>query len=246
MLVFISVSGVAALAAADEHIYDSANLLSESEIADLEAVAAKYSQEQDVDFLFLTTADENMPLITDYMGDFFDEWSIENNQKNVVLLTMNIATRDVYLAGFGKAETTLDNKRVDMVLDRIVPEMQNGDYADAFRETVTTSSRYMEYRPGVNPENILLKSWFQLLVALLLGAGVVGFMLYNSGGRVTTTASTYFDGDHTRVTGTRDQFRNKTVSRRKVPKNDGGSGGGFGGGGTTGGGTSFSGGGRKF
>ncbi|WP_238323399.1 TPM domain-containing protein [Planococcus antarcticus] len=169
VLVFISVSGVAAFAAADEHIYDGANLLSESEIVDLEAVATKYSQEQNVDFLFLTTADENMPPITDYMGDFFEQWSIENNQENVVLLTMNIATRDVYLAGFGTAETTLDNKRVELVLDRIVPEMQNGDYADAFRETVTTSSRYMEYRPGVNPENILLKSWFQLLVALLLG-----------------------------------------------------------------------------
>ncbi|WP_083553737.1 TPM domain-containing protein [Planococcus versutus] len=246
MLLIISVSGVAAFAAVDEHVYDEANLLSESEITDLEAVAAKYSREQNVDFLFLTTADETMPSIIDYMGDFFDQWSSENNQKNVVLLTMNIATRDVYLAGFGTAETTLDDKRVDMVLDRIVPEMQNGDYADAFRETVTTSSRYMEYRPGVNPENILLKSWFQLLVALLLGVGVVGFMLYHSGGRVTTTASTYVDEDHTRVTGTRDQFRNKTVSRRKVPKNNGGGGGGFGGGGTTGGGTSFSGGGRKF
>ncbi|WP_238323401.1 hypothetical protein [Planococcus antarcticus] len=71
-------------------------------------------------------------------------------------------------------------------------------------------------------------------------------MLYNAGGRVTTTASTYFDGDHTRVTSARDHFRNKTVSRRKVPKNNSGGGGGFGGGGTTGGGTSFSGGGRKF
>lgn len=246
LLVLMSITGVTAFAAADQHVYDKANLLSKSDIAELEAVAAKYSDEQDTDFLFLTTADEESLSIVDYMGDFFDEWSVENNQENAVLLTMNIATRDVYLAGFGTAEISLDNKRVDLVLDRIVPEMQNEDYADAFRETVTTSSRYMEYRPGVNPENIFLKSWFQLLVALLLAAGVVGFMLYNSGGRVTTTASTYFDGDHTRVTGKRDQFRNKTVSRRKVPKNNSGSGGGFGGGGSTGGGASFSGGGRKF
>lgn len=245
ILLFTGIGGITVFAAVDQHIYDEANLLSKSEIAELEAVAAEHSQKNDTDFLFLTTADEQSPDIVTYMSDFFDEWAGQNNQENAVLLTMNIATRDVYLAGFGTAETTLDNKRVDLVLDRIITEMQNGDYADAFQETVTTSSRYMEFRPGVNPENIFFKTWFQLALALLLGGGVVSFMLYNSGGRVTTTASTYFDGDHTRVTGTRDQFRNKTVSRRKVPKKSSG-GGGFGGGGSTGGGRSFSGGGRNF
>ncbi|AIY04608.1 hypothetical protein Plano_0643 [Planococcus sp. PAMC 21323] len=245
LLLFIGISGMTVFAAADQHIYDDANLLSKAEIVELEAVATEYSQKQDVDFLFLTSADEQSTDIITYMSDFFDDWAVENNQENAVLLTMNIATRDVYLAGFGTAETTLDNKRVDLVLDRIISEMQNGDYADAFRETVTTSSRYMEFKPGVNPENIFLKTWFQVGIALLLGGAVVSFMLYNSAGRVTTTASTYFDGNNTRVTETRDQFRNKTVSRRKVPKSNSG-GGGFGGGGSTGGGRSFSGGGRKF
>ncbi|ANU15310.1 hypothetical protein B481_0674 [Planococcus halocryophilus Or1] len=245
MLLFTGIGGITVFAATDQHIYDEANLLSESEIAELEAVATEYSQKQNADFLFLTTTDEQSPDIVTYMGDFFDEWAVQNNQENAVLLTMNIATRDVYLAGFGTAETTLDNERVDLVLDRIITEMQNGDYADAFQETVITSSRYMEFRPGVNPENIFFKNWFQLGIALLLGGMVVSFMLYNSGGRVTTTASTYVDSDHTRVTGTRDQFRNKTVSRRKVPKSNSG-GGGFGGGGSTGGGRSFSGGGRNF
>lgn len=245
VLLLTGISGVTAFAAVDQHIYDEANLLSESEIAELEAVATEYSQKQNADFLFLTTADEQSPDIVTYMGDFFDEWAVQNNQENAVLLTMNIATRDVYLAGFGTTETTLDDQRINLVLDRIIAEMQNGDYADAFRETVTTSSRYMEFRPGVNPENIFFKTWFQLGIALILGGIVVSFMLYNSAGRVTTTASTYVDSDHTRVTGTRDQFRNKTVSRRKVPKKSSG-GGGFGGGGSTGGGRSFSGGGRNF
>ena len=103
----------------------------------------------------------------------------------------------------------------------------------------------MEYRPGVNPESIFLKTWFHLTIALLLAAGIVGVMLYNVGGRVTTTPGTYIDRDHTRVRSEQDRFRNKTVTRRKVPQNKGGGGGGFGGGGTTGGGRSFSGGGRK-
>lgn len=245
LLFLMGCSGVAALAAVDQHIYDNANLLSEPEITELEAIAAEYSRQHNTDFLFLTSEEQEAGDIVEYMSGFFDEWAAENSQENAVLLSMNIATRDVYLSGFGTAETTLDNQRVDLVLDRILPEMQRGDYAEAFRETVITSSRYMEFRPGVNPESIFFKTWFQLAVALLLGAAIVGFMLYNSGGRVTTTATTYFDNNHTKVTGKLDQFRNKTISRRKVPKKSSG-GGGFGGGGSTGGGRSFSGGGRKF
>lgn len=245
LLVFIGIGGATAFAAVDQRVYDNANLLSESEIAELEALAEEHSRKHGTDFLFLTSEDQEAFDVVEYMGDFFDTWAVENGQEDAVLLTMNIATRDVYLAGFGTAETTLDDQRVNLVLDRILPEMQRGDYAGAFRETVTTASRYMEFRPGVNPENIFFKNWFQLAIALLLGGGIVGFMLYNSGGRVTTTASTYFDGDNSRVTGKLDQFRNKTVSRRKVPKKSSG-GGGFGGGGSTGGGRSFSGGGRKF
>lgn len=245
LLFFIGIGGLTASAAVDQRIYDNADLLSESEIAELEAVAEEHSRKHGTDFLFLTTADEQSLYIQDAMGDFYDTWAEENGQENAVLLSMNIATRDVYLAGFGTAETTLDNQRVNLVLDRIIPEMQRGDYAGAFHETVNTSSRYMEFRPGVNPENIFFKTWFQLMLALLLGGVIVGSMVYNSGGRVTTSASTYFDGNNTRVTGKLDQFRNKTVSRRKVPKKSSG-GGGFGGGGMTGGGRSFSGGGRKF
>jgi len=246
MLFFISLwNGTAVFAQTDQHIYDNAGLLSEGEIRELEAIAAEHSQKHGADFLFLTTTTTGGQPITTYMGDFFDTWAVENNQENAVLLTIDIGSREVYLAGFGTAETSLDNQRVDMVLDRIMPYMRVGDYGGAFRETVTTSSRYMEYRPGVNPENIFFQTWFQAAVSLLLGGVIVGSMIFNAGGRVTTTPRTYVDSNNTRIRSRHDQFRNKTVSRRRVPKSNGG-GGGFGGGGMTGGGRSFSGGGRNF
>jgi uncharacterized protein len=247
LLFFVLLWGGASVSAqTDQHVYDNAGLLNETEIRELEAIAAEHSQKHGADFLFLTTPTTDGLPITTYMGNFFDTWKVENNRENAVLLTIDIGSREVYLAGFGAAETSLDNERVQMVLDRIMPYMSAGDYGGAFRETVITSSRYMEYRPGVNPENIFLQTWFQAAVSLLLGGVVVGSMLYNAGGRVTTTARTYFDGDNTRIRSQRDQFRNKTVSRRRIPKSNN-SGGGFGGGGgMTGGGSSYSGGGRNF
>lgn len=247
VLFFALLAGGGAVFAADQHIYDNAGLLNEAEIHELEALAAKHSETHGADFLFLTTPSTDRQLITTYMGDFFDGWAEENGQENAVLLTIDIGRREVYLAGFGTAKTKLDNSRVEQVLDRIMPYMSSGDYGGAFRETVTTASRYMEFRPGANPESVVHKLWFQLGIPLLAAAVIVGSMVMNAGGRVTTTARTYVDGTNTRVRSQQDRFRNKTVSRRRVPKSNGGGGGGFGGGGgMTGGGRSFSGGGRSF
>ncbi|WP_235318399.1 TPM domain-containing protein [Planococcus sp. CAU13] len=246
LTVFMSFGGIAAFAQTDQHIYDGAGLLSETEIQDLEAYASEKSRENGADFLLLTTDSTNGLPIETYMGNFFDEWADENGQENAVLLTIDMGGRNFYLAGFGTAETRLDNQRVEMVLDRITSYMVQGQYAGAFRETIETSDRYMEYRPGVNPESIFLKTWFHAAAGLVLAAIIVGSMLYNSGGRNTTTPATYIDRDNTRVVRDSDRFRNKTVTRRRIPKNNN-SGGGFGGsGGMTGGGRSFSGGGRSF
>ncbi len=239
----LAASGVAAVS--DRHIYDNAGLLNGTEAQDLEAKAVEYSREENADFLFLTTDGMEGKDIKTYMGDFFDEWAVDNNEENAVLLTIDIASREVFLAGFGTVETSLDDERIELVLDRIVPYLQEGDYGGAFEETMDASNEYMDYRPGVNPESIFLKTWLHAAVALALGGGIVGSMLYNSGGRVTTTPRTYFDGNNTQVRNREDRFRNKTVTRTKIQKNKGG-GGGFGGGGMTGGGRSFSGGGRKF
>lgn len=243
LLVFF-IGGLSVSAQTGDLIHDEAGLLSGEEAQELEALAEQYGAEQNVDFLFLTTDSTEGQSIESFMGDFFDERADSSGREDAVLLTIDIGGREVYLAGFGTAERTLDSERVDLVLDRIIPEMRSGDYAGAFEETVTTSSEYMEYRPGVNPESIL-KTWFHLIVALLLAGIIVGSMLYNAGGRVTTTPGTYVDRDHTRVRSQDDRFRNKTITRRKIPKNK--DGGGFGGGGgMTGGGRSFSGGGRSF
>ncbi|WP_233785948.1 TPM domain-containing protein [Planococcus halotolerans] len=246
LTILMMLNCTAAFAQTDQHIYDQAGLLTDSEISDLEAYAAEKSREQGTEFLLLTTdSTSGMPII-DYMGDFYDDLADETGMENAVLLTIDIGGREYYLAGFGNARTRLDNERVEMVLDRITPYMAQGQYAGAFRETIETADRYMEYNPGVNPESIFLQTWFHAAVALLLAGGIVGTMLYNSGGRNTTTAATYIDRDHTRVTRDSDRFRNKTVTRRRIPKNNN-SGGGFGGGGgMTGGGRSFSGGGRSF
>lgn len=226
-----------------QRIYDDANLLSEAEVTKLEELAQEYSDKQETDFIILSIEDADGKDIEKYMGDFYDEHGFGYNQQhgNTAILALDMKERDVMLMGFGKAEEYLDAERLDLVRNKITPDLSSKNYYDAFVSFIETSSRYMEFRPGVNPENPLFKWWIQLGAAVIVAGLIVGSMVYNSGDKVTTNSRTYFDDNNTRMNSKRDIFINKTVSKRRKPSNNNKGGGGRGGGGGfTGGGRSFS------
>lgn len=236
-------------AAADKLILDHAGLLSDEQEAYLAARAAELGAERETDFMIITLNGTGGKDIVEYVGDFYDDTApgYDRPHGNTAILTIDLAQRDVFLAGFGKAETYLDDGRLDQIRHKITPYLSAGDYAKAFEMFIELSHDYMGYRPGVNPENVLFKTWFQLVVAIGVAAIVVGLMAYRSGGRVTVNANTYLDKSRSRVVSHSDRFVNQTVSRTKIQKQSGGGGGGFGGGGgVTGGGRSFSGSRGKF
>jgi uncharacterized protein len=229
-------------AGAKKLIYDEAGLLTPAEISELEALALKYGAERETDFIILTS---NNPQNVDVMKmtqDFYDVQApgYDKPHGNAAILTLDMKNREVYLAGFYKAEQYLDNERLDKIRNRITPHLTNGHYAQAFELYLKTAYDYMGYKPGVNPDHILFKTWFQLAASLLLAGGIVGAMAYNSGGRVTVHRRTYEDSNASRVIENRDRYIRTTVTKTKIPKNTGGGGGG-GGGGRTGGGHSHSG-----
>lgn len=236
-------------AAADNKqlIYDNAGLLSESEINQLEALAMEYSAKRETDFIILTTNDTKEIDIKRYMQDFYDDMAPGYDQPhgNTAILTVDISDpndREIYLAGFKKAEKYLDDSRLDQIRDKIIPSLSNGQYFVAFEQFIETSYKYMGYKPGVNPENILFKTWFQIVISLSLGGIVVGIMAYNSGGRVTINSQTYQDASSSRILSKKDVYlRTTTTKRRKPSDHGGGSGRGGGGGGMTRGGHSHSG-----
>lgn len=236
--------------AAKNLIYDEAGLLSSEEIASLNTLANELGAERETDIIIITTNNPDNIDIEIMVGDFYDDQAPGYDQPhgNAVILGLDMKERDVFLAGFAKAEVYLHNERLDQIRNRITPNLSNGNYYAAFESFIQTSHRYMGYEPHVNPENILFKLWFQLAVSIGLGALVVTTMAYRSGGRVTVNARTYEDGAASGVLNRQDQYIRTTVTKRKIPKNNGGggSGRGGGGGGFTGGGRSYSGSRGKF
>ncbi|QLG42613.1 MULTISPECIES: YgcG family protein [unclassified Paenibacillus] len=224
-------------------IYDEANLLNEQEKSELNALANEYGAERQTDFVILTTnntENQDVQLLTE---DFYDEHALgyDKAHGNAVILTLDMYNRDVYLAGFYKAKVYLDSGRLDKIRNKITPDLTEGNYKLAFEKYINLSYKYMGYKPGVNPDNILFNIWFQLIASVAIGGIAVGVMAYRSGGRVTVNRATYEDSSTSSVIDRQDRYIRTTVTKRKIEKNNNNGGGGGGGGGTSRGGHSHSG-----
>ncbi|WP_366291736.1 TPM domain-containing protein [Paenibacillus sp. AN1007] len=228
-------------------IFDEANLLSEQDRNELNALANQYSAERQTDLIIYTTNNEEQKSDELLTEEFYDNRApgYDKPHGNTVMLTLDMYNRDVYAAGFYKGEEYVDNSRVDKITAKIAPDLSDGNYRMAFEKFLNLSYEYLDLKPGVNPDNILFKTWFQLAASLAIGGIVVGVMTYRSGGRVTVNRATYEDSENSHVIDRQDRYIRTTVTKTKIEKNNN-NGGGGGGGGTTAGGHSHSGSSRSF
>lgn len=250
---FLTIGTIEA-ASPKQRIYDFADLLSATEIEELESKAEKYSKKRETDFIILTTYDTSEKDVVEYTQDFYDdnELGFDRSNGNAAILTIDMRNREVYLAGFYKGEKYLSDYRLDLIRDSITSDLGEGNYYDAFYGFMKLGYRYMGMNPNADPNSIFFNLRFQIIVSLGIAGLVVGSMAYNRGGRVTVNEGVYRDFSSSRVINRRDNFLRTSVTKTKKPtnksKSSGGgfSGGGFGGGGTTSGGHSHSGSRGKF
>lgn len=261
-----------------QFVFDYAGLLTDQEVTQLESLADELGAESDTAFLIITANGTDGKDIVDYVGDFYDENAPGYDQPygNTAILAIDMEERDIYLAGFKKAELYLNDQRLDVIRESITPALSDENFYAAFSEFISSSHSYMGIEPetssdnpgsypdddggyqnydedynyyaGGNPsDNIFFQLWFQLIVSFIVGGAVVGILAYNSGGRVTVSSRTYMNSNSSKVLHQHDRYLRKTVTRVKKPTNNNNNSGGFtGGGGITGGGHSHSGSRGKF
>jgi uncharacterized protein len=242
----------AASEAADttQHVYDDAELLSASEVSDLEDLCASYGDEAGIEIMILTHNDSDAPYAEDYIEDFEDELPVGDR----VYLLVDMYNRVVFMEGYGEAETYIHPKRIDAIIEEITPDLQDGNYYDAFVTYIERSAAYMkddselnydhDYTAGTpqssNPNapnydetwpsdnysrnnqaaDILSNIFVQLFVAVVIGIVAVAIMAYNSGGKMTVGGNSYIDQSHSGLIGRRDDYIRTTVTRVRKPQNN--------------------------
>lgn len=236
-------SPLAAAAVEKPLLFDEAGLLSREEADEWEALAREYGAERETDFIVYTSLNDNNLDVEQLTAQFYDDRApgYDKPHGNAVILTLDMRNREVYMAGFGKAEQYLDYDRLENIQDAIADDLANGNFKEAFEDYLMEAHRLMGYQPGMNPDNLLFSTWFQLAVSLVIGGIVVGIMLFRSGGRVTVNARTYNDPATSGMLDQQDRYIRTTTTKQKIQKNNGG-----GGGGRTPGGHSYSGSKRSF
>lgn len=282
-------------------VYDDAGLLSPSEIEKLEALSREKGELSGLEIIILTHNDSESTYPEEYIEDFEDQLPVGDR----VYFLYDVFRGEIFMEGYGLAETYIHSKRIDKIFDKVVDDLKAKNYYDAFNIYITMSAAYMEddselnydhdyiydsppegfdpndeysydeynydqhytdeeirsrddnnynNRKGEPKDSIYLNFWVQLIIALVIGAGVVGIFAYRSGGRMTTSGNDYLDKSRIGLIGRSDTYIRSTVTRRRKPvetdtSSSGGSRGGFSSGGFRGGsssgGRSHSSGGRK-
>lgn len=253
-ILFWQGSSVPVLAASldqEQHVYDEAGLLSSSEIEELEGLCIKYGEKAGIEIIILTHDDSSAPYAETYIENFEDKLPVGDR----VYLLVDMYNRDVFMEGYGKAETYIHSKRIDVILDEIVPELSDGNFYNAFVTYIEKSAAYMEDDSELNydhdytvgrpqskdpnaayydetwseeyntAENPLSSVWLQLIISFIIGAVVVGIMAYNSGGRMTTGADSYIDSTKSGLIGRQDMYLRTHVTKVRKPQNNNTSGG---------------------
>jgi len=243
----------ASAAPEDQKVYDYYGLFTEDEVSELEATCKEYGEEGKVDIVIVTTDELDGRTRQQYLEDFFDEYGFGYNQKAgdaaLILINMDSSNRGVEIQGYGNAEYNINNERINHILDDITPMLSDGKNYKAIVNFQKQVAFYMTHIDSsdhfVDTDNLIyFNIFFQLAVALVIGAVVVIIMALQSGGKVTVNNRTYLDEQNSRVVANQDYYISTTITKVKKPTNNNSSGGG--GGGVSSGGSSHSGGGRSF
>ncbi|MCI8408490.1 MAG: TPM domain-containing protein [Lachnospiraceae bacterium] len=232
-------------------IYDYAYTLSNSEKEDLEELAESYYQKSGNNYLIVTTKTRDE---YDYSHSSFPEEDCElyseafyksflemygNSYSNCTILTIDLSSnRYADISGQNDLKTKLDDGRRTKILKKIKSNLSNKDYVKAYTKYIKTVNRYQKIKPGINPDNIFLKIWFQLLISIITGAIIIGIMIYQSGGKMTANGQTYLNRERSKILRKDDYYirTHTTRTKRETNSNNDSSGGGCNSGGNDGGG----------
>lgn len=249
----------------EQHVYDDAGYFSMAEAEELESLCLKYGEASDSNIILLIENGVENGGWKVFMEDFYDANEDVLGNAAMLLLDVNEEERRIELQGYGEMEYYISDSRIEDMIDEMIDDLKAGEYytalasfpvmvkdyydrgyaEDARTHTEADNESYDPYYYEKEEEAGILKICLLALpVALVIGVVGTAVMVYQSGGKDTTTFHSYMDESRRNLIGRYDRYTHTTTSKRRKPQEHNNSGGA--GGGVSSGGNSHSGGGRSF
>lgn len=124
----------------DRRVYDEAGLLDTYETQELEDLSHESGEKAEIEIFILTHNDRNATYPEKYIEDFEDQLPVGDR----VYFLYDVYRGEIFMEGYGLAETYIHSKRIDKIFDNVEDYLRNDYYYDAFKTYITMSANYME------------------------------------------------------------------------------------------------------
>ncbi len=238
-VMLLTVNGMTAYAENSDKVVDNADILTDSEEADLEDmildIIEKHSRKYDI--AVVTTYGTNGS-IEAFADDYYDYNGYGYGSMNSgIILAIDMQERAYHMSTCGDGITVFTDYGLEHLDSGFVSFLSSGDYAAAFRSFADGSDELIDYYEsnGEPYDNIYRKTYkrahyglyfmISLAAGLIIAATVCALMKSQlKSVNMQTQAASYIRQGSFRVTGSTDKFLYNTVTRTKVSSSSGSSG----------------------
>ena len=206
-----------------KHVFDDAALFDGDEVEKLEKRIGELESKAGFLVLITTTNSSGGKTSRDYAENFFLNHNNSGRISDGIVYLINMEAREIYVYASGNSVIeSFSEANIDKMLDRIYKKVSDGKYYKSCGVFLDNAARYGVKGGGrLSPFRVIC----QLLICMLIGAVIVFFMARNRGGRVDAGVNNYFVAGGANEILHRDKFINRTVSRQRIKRDDGGKGG---------------------
>lgn len=241
-LMMFLLSGMSARAE-EPYVYDQADLLTDEEEEEIETLAEQYRERWNLNFLAVTTADDEGKSSMEYADDFYDERFPDVSAEDGVLYLINMDNREIYLSTYGEVSRYLTDERIGVILDEAYEEIADGNYYGTFLTFFDETEYYLEQGipsdqynydtetgevdPYREPEGLTGIDFIIALVGALAAAGgTCGVILGKYQLKFEDFHYNAYTDAEVHLSVKEDRLINSFVTHRRIPKNNGSSSGG--------------------
>ena len=174
LILFLSLAVTASGASERDFLVDDAQLLSESERAELADQLAQISARHNAQIVIVTLAATEGGNIDTYVEHYYDSMGLGyGTGHDGVLLMLSMDLREYRILSNGMAAHAITPSNIDSIGNAIVSDLSDADYADAFERFARECDYYLNGYLNGFPFNFGKKLVISLIVGILIGLVVV-------------------------------------------------------------------------